>query len=392
MFRKWTCDKSMRRYSVKKGKNLLAIVLCVAMCYIPMQAAGYYKTKNVQYGGINLYYNGVYQNVASKAVVIDGTTYLPVRAFGNMLGLSMNWDQNTQTVSITGTTDTVISAQAEIKAKDYQIAALTKELNELKNAGVVAGTTSSNSSSTNYDTTYGTDILGSELTDTRKALENDFSDYFSDIDFDFAFSLSSSKLRLTVEIDNSSDYNAFNKLSRSEVVDFMEDICDAIRDRHDNIPIVGTIKYTNSNKTLYSFNYSKSDDLSYSRNSYNSSYNSYFDEDDLLDIIEDTTYLKVGNDRKRVEIDDVDVSISDSLERVTFTLYLEVDDDDIEEVWNDYTGTNNDTSLRSQLKSIAQELHDETDYDDIQCILKDTDGHKIGSYDYENNELVLKSI
>ncbi|MBP3886547.1 MAG: hypothetical protein J6F30_02665 [Cellulosilyticum sp.] len=371
---------------MKKGKNLLALVLCVAMCYVPMQAAGYYKTKNVLYGGVRLYYNGTYQNATSQAVLIDGTTYLPVRALGNMLGLSLDWNQNTSTVSIAGTTDTLLSAQAQLRAKDYQIAALTKELEQLKNQGVVSGVTSYN-----YDTTSGTDILGTEITATRKALDNEYGDYFDDIDFDFSLSLSSSKLRLTIEIDDSTDYREFNKLSRSEVKEFLEDVCDEVRDRHDKIAITGTIKYTGNNKTLYSFNYSKSDDLSYSTGSSSSS--SYYDDDDLLDIVEETGYVKIEGYSSRIDVEKAKVRVNDDSERITFTLYLDIDDSDMKKAWNDNTGTNNDSTLKDYLKEIAEDLEDETDYDDIEGIIRDYDtDEQIGTYDYEDNELVLYKI
>lgn len=378
---------------MKKGKNLLAIALCVAMCYIPMQAAGYYQNKNVQYGGVNVYYNGKYQSVASQVVVIDDTTYLPVRAFGNMLGISLDWNQNTQTVSVQGTADTLLSAQAEIRAKDYQIAALTKELEQLKNKGVVSSTTSSSSTSDDYDTTSGTDILGTEITATRKALENEFGDYFDDIDLDFSLSLGSSKLKLTVEIDSSSDYSAFKKLSRSEVKAFMEDICETVRDRHDDITITGSIKYTGSNRTLYSFNYSKRDDLSYESGSYSWSNDTDYDEDDLLDIVEETTKVKIKGYSDYVDVENAKVSVSDSRERVIFKLYLDVEDEAIRKAWNEHTGVNNDTILRGYLEDIAEALSDETDYDDIQGILiREKTGDEIGTYDYEDNELDLERI
>lgn len=376
---------------MKKGKNLLALVLCVAMCYVPMQAAGDYKTKNVLYGGVRLYYNGTYQNATSQAVLIDGTTYLPVRALGNMLGLSLDWNQNTSTVSIAGTTDTLLSAQAQLRAKDYQIAALTKELEQLKNQGVVSGVTSSNNTSSNYDTTSGTDILGTEITATRKALENKYEDYFDGIEFDFSLSLNSSKLRLTIEIDDSTDYREFNKLSRSEVKEFLEDVCDEVRDRHDKIAITGAIKYTSNNKTLYSFNYSKSDDLSYSIGSSSSS--SYYDDDDLLDIVEETGYVKIEGYSSRIDVEKAKVRVNDDSERITFTLYLDIDDSDMKKAWNDNTGTNNDSILKDYLKEIADDLEDETDYDDIQCVLINYDTDKeIGTYYYEDNKLVLYSI
>lgn len=64
--------------------------------------------------GITVKYNGEAQTMktATGAVVypmIDGgTTYLPIRAVSNMLGLEVDWEQATQTVKLTNSAKTVI--------------------------------------------------------------------------------------------------------------------------------------------------------------------------------------------------------------------------------------------------------------------------------------------
>lgn len=373
---------------MKKGKNLIAIFLCLAMCYIPMQAAGYYRTKNVQYGGINLYYNGMYQSAASEAVIIDGTTYLPVKSLGNLLGLSVNWNQNTQTISLGGSTST-LSTDVQIQAKDYEIATLRKELETLKNDGIVASTSSTTSSSIT-NVTSGTDITSSEVSATRRAVKSEYSDYFDDIDFDFALTLTSSKLKLTISIDDSSDYRAFKKLTKTQVRNFIEDVCEYIRDRHDNIAISGAIEYNNSDKTLYTFTYSKGDSLSYS-NSSSSSSSSSSSESRLLSIIDDTRYVRIDGYSSSIAVEDASVSVSDSRERVTFNLYINVNDD-IKTAWNNHTGTNNDTVLRSYLRSISNDLSDETDYDIQANIINKANGSTIAYYYYDGNEIHLYSI
>ena len=374
---------------MKKGKNLIAICLCLAMCYIPMQAAGYYRTKKVQYGGVNLYYNGGYQTATSQAVVIDGTTYLPVKAFGNMLGLNIGWDQATQTVSVNGVTNTALSAQAELQAKNNEIAALRKELEALKNQGVVSSTTST-STSNDYQTTSGNDITSAEVSDTRRALNNSYSDYFSDIDFDFSLSLSSNRLRLTISIDDSSDYRAFNKLSRSEVKNFIEDVCEYIRKRHDDIAIVGNIEYTNTNKNLYSFNYSKNDSLNYSTNS------SYYDDDwssesSLLSIVNRTSSVRIDGYSNSIAIRNSSVEVSDSREHIEVTLYLDITDD-MKTAWNNHSGVDNDTVLRSYLRDIARSLNNQTDYEVEFTLYNYATGNTIGYYEYEDNEIMLYTI
>lgn len=370
---------------MKKGKNLIAILLCLAMSYIPMQASGYYRTKNVQYGGVNLYYNGMYQNAAAQMVVIDGTTYLPIKALGNMLGVSVNWNQNAQAVMINGASS-ALSNQAEIQAKDYEIAALKRELETLKNQGVIVGTTSSSSNnSNNYTSTSGKDISSSEVSATRRALKDKYSDYFDNIDFDFSLSLSSGKLKLTISVDNSSDYRAFNKLSRNQIRNFIENVCEYIRDRHDDIVISGVIEYSSTDKELYSFSYSKNDSLSYSSSSYNS------EEEDLLSVLNKTSSLSISGCSSNVTIDRRSVSTENSRERVTCNLYLNITDE-IKTAWNSHTGTNNDSTLKSALRSIADDLDDETSYDIRISLINASTGATIGYYDYEDNDLDLYSI
>ncbi|MBE6024527.1 MAG: hypothetical protein E7231_15340 [Cellulosilyticum sp.] len=372
---------------MKKGKNLVAIGLCLALCYIPMQAAGYYVTKNVQYGGVNLYYNGSYQNATAKAVVIDETTYLPVRAFGNMLGINIDWNKNTQTVNVNGIANTALSAQAELQAKDYEIAALRKELAELKQEGVISST---NSSSSSYETTSGNDISSSEVSDTRRALDNTYSDYFSDIDLDFSLSHSSNRLRVNISIDDSSDYREFNKLSRSEVRNFIEDVCEFIRDRHDDIVIVGNIEYDNTNRYLYSFTYSKSDSLSYSGDSY---YNDdeWSDDYSLQRIIDRTSYVKIDGYSSSIDVKEARLDISDSREYIQVRLYLNITDD-MKSAWNRHTGEDNDTVLRSYLRDMAEDLYDETDYDIEIVLYNNSTRNSIGYYQYDDNEIYLYSI
>lgn len=65
--------------------------------------------------GITVKYNGEAQTMktATGAVVypmIDGgTTYLPIRAVSNMLGLEVDWEQSTQTVKLAGKSQNVIA-------------------------------------------------------------------------------------------------------------------------------------------------------------------------------------------------------------------------------------------------------------------------------------------
>lgn len=60
-------------------------------------------TANLSYG-ITVKYNGEAQTLKDASgstvypIIYEGTTYLPIRAVSNMLGISVDWDQATQTV------------------------------------------------------------------------------------------------------------------------------------------------------------------------------------------------------------------------------------------------------------------------------------------------------
>lgn len=367
-------------------RNILAIALCIGICSIPMQAAGYYKTKNVQYGGTNFYYNGMYQSAGSQMITIDGTTYMPIKALCNALGLSINWNQSTQTVSVSGNaTQSNVSMQAELQAKDYEIASLKKELQKYKENNIVIS--SGSNSNSYYNTTSGADILGTEITETRKVLENTYSEYFDDIDLDFSLRLSSSKLKLTVSYDTSSENRAFNKLSTKKVEVFIKEVCETIREYHEDIVIQGSIEYDGSRKTQYDFSYSKRNSISYSTSS------SYDDltKSEVIDIVKKTSSVKVDGYNSSVGIKEVDATVSDSKAYITFKIYLDLTDE-VKAIWNHQTGTNNDTVLRSYLKDIAKDISKETDYDIWGEVYTYSNNSLIATYDYGENEIDLYSI
>lgn len=87
----------------------LGILVCllVMSLIVPAFATSLTKTAQLVYNDINITMNGnaITPKDADGNTVepftIDGTTYLPVRAISNALGLSVGWDGNTKTVALT---------------------------------------------------------------------------------------------------------------------------------------------------------------------------------------------------------------------------------------------------------------------------------------------------
>lgn len=371
-------------------RRFVAILACLALC-IPMQAASYIQTKKVQYTTPYIYHNGVSKSVGSSAIIIDGTTYVPVRGIANALGYDLNWSNGYLSLN-SNTYNSSFSSQVELQAKNAEIASLKKELQNLRNQlGIVTDTKGQTTST--YTQTSGNDILSSEIRDTEKDLENQYSAYFDDIEFDFDMTLYSNKLRLNITYDTSSENKAYNNLSTSKIRSFLEDVCDTVRDHHDDIIIDGRVKYDNSVKDY--FTYSKQDRLSLSSSGYYDY--DYDDEDDLedfvKDILEDNSNVYIDDYSNSISIQKESVSVSDSKERVTFNIYLDISGSSSrKEEWNDNTGTDKNSALRDDLRSICKKIERETDYDIIGYIYDYSSSKEIGVYEYDDDELRTYSI
>lgn len=81
----------------------VSIVVC---CLLGTAMAAYQKQATLNYDGIAITLDGekvTPKDANGNAVepfIVDGTTYLPVRAIGDALGLNVNWDAATKTVKM----------------------------------------------------------------------------------------------------------------------------------------------------------------------------------------------------------------------------------------------------------------------------------------------------
>ena len=122
---------------MKRGRRFVSFLLAMVMVCSLMVSAGAAEAQEeisayLSYD-ITVTYNGEAQTMTDAAgntvypVSYNGTTYLPVRAVSNMLGVAVEWDGTTQTVILSDSTDgrtvaenggaaSTASGQEEIKA------------------------------------------------------------------------------------------------------------------------------------------------------------------------------------------------------------------------------------------------------------------------------------
>ena len=98
---------------MKKRFSFIAGMLTMALLSgaVGTAYAAYQKQATLNYPGIQIVLDGepvTPKDAAGNAVepfTIDGTTYLPVRAIGEALGLEVGWDGSTNTVILTSPED-----------------------------------------------------------------------------------------------------------------------------------------------------------------------------------------------------------------------------------------------------------------------------------------------
>lgn len=90
----------------KKLTLVLAVCIIVSILALPVVASTGTKSAELAYRDIKITLNG--STITPKGAngnvvepfIIDGTTYLPVRAVADALGLYVDWDSNTNTVKL----------------------------------------------------------------------------------------------------------------------------------------------------------------------------------------------------------------------------------------------------------------------------------------------------
>ena len=87
--------------------------------------------------------NGTVQDLDKDAISYNGSTYLPVRAIGEAVGMDVNWDSETQTVSLEG-------AGSGDDVDGYISLADAKTI-ALKDAGLSAGQVTFTKAQTGWD-------------------------------------------------------------------------------------------------------------------------------------------------------------------------------------------------------------------------------------------------
>ncbi|NLW41451.1 MAG: copper amine oxidase N-terminal domain-containing protein [Tissierellia bacterium] len=264
----------------------------------------------------------------APAFVVDGRSYVPVRAIAELMGLEVKWDGETHTAEII---DVKSKAYEEaIKKKDQEIAELKKEIEKLKGKE-------------KEKETKETDLKALE-----KKLNNKYGTY-KNVYFDIT--LKESKNRIDVEIlmdlKNSSQRNYWGKMTYKDRKSMIEDIVDTILSEFKDIAVYGSIYDLYYKRNFLTFSKPRVGKLTIS---HSDRYWGIYD-DDIYDIVYDEFEYE--------GIMDAYVDIRDSSSN---TIYIKVDiPSRYEDRWLNLTHSDK----RRLLDYISYEIFRYYDYDRV---------------------------
>lgn len=227
----------------KKGAVLIAAVLFLSISLGTVGfAASQYKTLNAGFG-VQVFRNNqqVHFDANAQPFIVNGTTYVPLRAISNMFDKEVGWTASTSRVDIndkpndnaTYLYQQLITKQEEVKVLEAKVAELEAKLKDVEES-----------------TKYG-------LKDLEDDLNYDYGRYES-IDFDIDLvSKKNDKIEVQMYINLDYDESYWNRLSSTKLNTLLKNIINDIQKQYKNSDVTGFIEGTrrssSKNKELASF-------------------------------------------------------------------------------------------------------------------------------------------
>ncbi|SHE82601.1 Copper amine oxidase N-terminal domain-containing protein [Tissierella praeacuta DSM 18095] len=222
-------------------KQVLFIVTMVIMSSLLVPtvfAADTYATLKGVFADIKIFSNGQQVYLDTKPLIINSTTYVPVRALGNVLNKEIGWNQQDRRIDINDRFDEGYNyALVQLNEKQNQIYKLEERIKELEN-----------------DKSSSKKGKISNLSDMEKYLNKEY-DKYQKIGFDIKLSGSTKDIKVKIYV-NKKDDSKWSSLSQSKIKSYIQDIVDDIQDEFKNADISGYIEneYTDRQEVDFEVN------------------------------------------------------------------------------------------------------------------------------------------
>jgi hypothetical protein len=315
-------------------------------------ATGNIKKLDAWFGDIKLIKNHQQITLDTQPFIVDGTTYVPVRALSTLFNKDISWDGSTRTITITDRTDPEVETlKQQLEGKNFQISQLEAKIKLLE-------TELSKKDSVDMD-------------DLENDLNNDYGEY-EDIQFEISLSGDEDDIQVKIYVDLDDYEDEWDDLTSSKKKDFLQDICDDILDVYPDADIEGYIKDDSSGSKLLSFSTSSSGKVSI-----NSS--STADIDDLEDELDDDYYDYFDDIVLSIELEEDDDDI---------TFYVNINYNTYGDEWDDLS----DSQIKTFMAKIYNDIEDEFENSYIEGYVYDTYNKKNLAKYYKNSSGTVKFI
>ncbi|SCG81805.1 copper amine oxidase domain-containing protein [Proteiniborus sp. DW1] len=326
----------MKALPKKKKAVIVTTVLALTMFLTSVAfAQGTYKNLKAWFGDIKIFVNNQLVQMDVKPFIVDGTTYVPVRAISNIFNKDIKWDGANLRIDIT---DRPNQNDAYVTYLSQQLIERQNKINELETK--VAK-------------------LEAELATTKKGSKYTFSqleDYLNDehgvyqkISFDIELYGDKDDIEVEIYVDLDDDYSRWNSLTTSKIEGYIEDVVDDILYNFKDADITGFIEDSHEDEVLVEFYLNSKGKLVVEIKEHRYAYD--------IDELED--YLNRKHDYYGGVYFDITLSGNKDMIRV----YVETDDDDL-----DYLKK---YEIEDYLEKLYSEIVYEYSYVDVYGYIKD---------------------
>ncbi len=313
----------------KQSKMIIPIIVIILVLMTVVSIGqevqlGIKQNLEVWIGSNKISYNNNDVTKELNTVVINGTTYIPLRNAANLFGKSIQWLDATKTVHITDTGEEN-DLKTQLAIKNAEILELTKRLE------------------------------GGDLDALEDNLNDDYETYE---DVDFEFQLSKDDDEIIVKI--SSDEDDWDDLDSGDQEDFLQDVCDDIFDEFDDVDISGYIKDGSNKFVEFECEYDEDVEIEGLGGDIGDL------EDDLNDALDDEDFGELVD----IDLDDLDIVVDGDEDDIVFN--IEIDLGDYDDEWDDL----DDGDIEDFLEEVYDFIKDVFDDADIDGYFYDTDADR----------------
>jgi len=255
-----------RRINRKTAVSIIAVLIFSLALGAVVFADGAYRDLKAWFGDLSIYRNNQYVELSDKPFIVDGRTYVPLRAISELFDNEVGWD------GINYRIDLYDRSEENLRNMSQQLFEAEERVKQLE----------------------------AELEASKRDGIGDLESYlnkwhgigtYKKIEFDINLDKSKNDIYVDIYINSDYDCREWNKLSTSNKEDYLQGIVDDILRDYKNVDIEGSIiDWSKSRKNTLDTFYTKSRGIVY----IDTDYSRYDDLDDLEDYLNDNYYRYYG--------------------------------------------------------------------------------------------------